>query len=146
MNGFEDTLISLSDNSSKMVDYSYGMENSVFIVLAKLEHILYKSRVYNSIISLNKMLEQQSTHQCELGIWHDAEGKRRFSQTTSFSKIAAPHETVHQNANANLAYLDRDGEFSTLKGATIIMENFERMEKASEELFELLDKMLQESR
>ncbi|MDK9693991.1 MAG: methyl-accepting chemotaxis protein [Sulfurimonas sp.] len=146
MNGFEDTLISLSNSSLKMVDYSYGMENSVFIVLAKLEHILYKSRVYNSVISLNKMLEQQSTHQCELGIWHDAEGKRRFSQTTSFSKIAAPHEIVHQNANANLAYLDRDGEFSTLKGATTIMENFERMEKASEELFELLDKMLQESR
>jgi len=146
MNGFEDTLISLSNSSLKMVDYSYGMENSVFVVLAKLEHILYKSRVYNSIISLNKMLQQQSTHQCELGIWHDAEGKRRFSQTASFNKIAAPHEIVHQNANANLAYLDRDGEFSTLKGATTIMENFERMEKASEELFELLDKMLQESR
>lgn len=146
MNGFEDTLISLSNSSLKMVDYSYGMENSVFVVLAKLEHILYKSRVYNSIISLNKMLEQQSTHQCELGIWHDAEGKRRFSQTTSYGKIAAPHEIVHHNANANLAYLDRDGEFSTLKGATTIMENFERMEKASEELFELLDKILQESK
>ncbi len=146
MNGFEDTLIALSDNSSKMVDYSYGMENSVFVVLAKLEHILYKSRVYNSIISLNKMLERQNTHECELGTWHDAEGKRRFSQTTSFSKIAAFHEIVHDNANANLAYLDRDAEVITLNNAQNIIDNFDRMEKASEELFELLDKMLQESR
>ncbi|MDD2652696.1 MAG: methyl-accepting chemotaxis protein [Sulfurimonas sp.] len=146
MNGFEDTLIALSDNSSKMVDYSYGMENSVFVVLAKLEHILYKSRVYNSIISLNKMLEQQNTHECSLGTWHDAEGKRRFSQTASFGKLAAPHETVHKNANSNLAYLDRDAEVTTLNNAQNIIENFDNMEKASEELFGLLDKMLQESK
>lgn len=146
MNGFEDTLISLSNNSSKMVDYSYAMENSVFVVLAKLEHILYKSRVYNSIISLHKMLGQQNAHECGLGIWHDSEGKRRFSQTASFGKLAAPHEVVHQNANANLTYLEYDAETATLKNASNIIDNFERMEKASEELFELLDKMLQESK
>lgn len=146
MNGFEDTLIALSDNSSKMVDYSYTMENSVFIVLAKLEHILYKSRVYNSVISLNKMLEQQSTHECELGIWHDGEGKRRFAQTTSFAKLVAPHEIVHHNANSNLAYLDHDAQSATLKNAQNIIENFDKMEKASEELFTLLDTMLQESK
>lgn len=146
MNGFEDTLIALSDNSLKMVDYSYTMENSVFVVMAKLEHILYKSRVYNSIISLHKMFEQQSTHECELGIWHDAEGKRRFAHTASYGKLAAPHEIVHHNANANLAYLDHNAEAATLKNDTTIIENFERMEKASEELFGLLDKMLQESK
>lgn len=146
MNGFEDTLIALSDNSSKMVDYSYTMENSVFVVLAKLEHILYKSRVYNSIISLHKMFEQQNTHECELGAWHDAEGKRRFSQTTSFGKLAAPHEIVHRNANANLAYLEHNAEVTTLNNAQNIIDNFDHMEKASEELFELLDKMLQESK
>ncbi len=146
MNGFEDTLIALSNNSSKMVDYSYTMENSVFVVLAKLEHILYKSRVYNSIISLNKMFEQQNTHECELGTWHDAEGKRRFAQTTSFGKLAAPHEIVHHNANANLAYLDHNAEITTLNNAQNIINNFDHMEKASEELFGLLDKMLQESK
>ncbi|HUH41836.1 MAG TPA: methyl-accepting chemotaxis protein [Sulfurimonas sp.] len=146
MNGFEDTLIELSNNSLKMVDYSYGMENSIFIVLAKLEHILYKSRVYNSIVSLKKMFEQQDTHQCALGIWYDDEGKRRFSETLSFNKLSIPHEIVHRNANANLLYLNQKAEEDTLKNSQNIITNFDNMETASEELFALLDTMLQESK
>ena len=73
INGFEETLIELSNNSSQIVDYSYGMENSIFVVLAKLEHILYKSRVYNSIVSLKKIFQQQNTHQCDLGTWYEGE-------------------------------------------------------------------------
>ena len=146
MNGFEGALIELSNNSLKMVDYSYGMENSIFIVLAKLEHILYKSRVYNSIISLKKMFEQQDTHECALGIWYDDEGKRRFSETSSFNKLSIPHEIVHKNANSNLLYLDKNAGEETLLNSENIINNFDNMEKASEELFALLDTMLQESK
>ncbi len=146
INGFENTLINLSGNSSKIVDYSYGMENSVFMVLAKLEHILYKSRVYNSIMSLKKIFDQQDTSQCNLGIWYDGEGKRRFSQTSSYAKIAIPHKIVHKNANHNLAYLDENSQENTLKNSSLIIENFDEMEKASTELFILLDNMLEESK
>ena len=145
ISGFEDTLIQLSDNSSKMVDYSYGMENSIFVVLAKLEHILYKSRVYNAIVSL-KMFEQQNTHQCALGTWYEGEGKRRFSETASYSKIASPHETVHKNANQNLTYLSKNPEENTLANDVIIINNFDAMENASADLFSELDHMLKESK
>ena len=145
ISGFEDTLIQLSDNSSKMVDYSYGMENSIFVVLAKLEHILYKSRVYNAIVSL-KMFEQQNTHQCALGTWYEGEGKRRFSETASYSKIASPHETVHKNANQNLTYLSKNAEEDTLANDVIIINNFDAMENASADLFSELDHMLKESK
>ncbi len=145
ISGFEDTLIQLSDNSSKMVDYSYGMENSIFVVLAKLEHILYKSRVYNAIVSL-KMFEQQNTHQCALGTWYEGEGKRRFSETASYSKIASPHETVHKNANQNLTYLSKNAEEDTLANDVIIINNFDAMENASADLFNQLDHMLKESK
>ncbi|OHE05604.1 methyl-accepting chemotaxis protein [Sulfurimonas sp. RIFOXYB12_FULL_35_9] len=145
ISGFEDTLIQLSDNSSKMVDYSYGMENSIFVVLAKLEHILYKSRVYNAIVSL-KMFEQQNTHQCALGTWYEGEGKRRFAETSSYSKIASPHETVHKNANQNLTYLSKNAEEDTLANDVIIINNFDAMENASADLFNQLDHMLKESK
>lgn len=145
INGFEDTLVQLSDNSLKMVDYSYAMENSIFVVLAKLEHILYKSRVYNAIISL-KIFEQQNTHQCALGTWYDGEGKRRFSQTASYSKIASVHEGVHKNANQNLAYLGKDAQKETLLNDATIINNFDAMESASAELFNFLDQMLKESK
>ncbi|CAI6166856.1 MAG: hypothetical protein SPLUMA2_SPLUMAMAG2_01356 [uncultured Sulfurimonas sp.] len=35
-----------------------NMENSIFIVLAKIDHILYKARAYNSIMSLDPILKE----------------------------------------------------------------------------------------
>jgi len=146
INNFEGTLIELSDSSNKIVDYSYGMENSIFVVLAKLDHILYKSRAYNSIISLNKVLPAQSPHECNLGKWYDGEGKRRFSETGSYSKLSAPHAIVHNNANSNLNYLNGDAQNQTLDNDEEIIKNFDAMEDASIELFTLLDNMLVESK
>ncbi len=143
---FEQTLVELSKNSSKIVDNSYQMENSIFVVLAKIEHILYKYRAYSSIMNLDQVLEACTPHECNLGKWYDTEGKRRFERTESYSKMATPHNIVHQNANKNLEYLEQNAKEVTLKNADEILENFENMEKASEELFELLDRILNESK
>ncbi|WP_372999431.1 methyl-accepting chemotaxis protein [Sulfurimonas sp.] len=146
INEFEGTLIELSDNSSEIVNYSYEMENSIFVVLAKLDHILYKSRAYNSVMSLEKLLTNQTPHECSLGTWYDNEGKNRFSATSSFSKITTPHAIVHDSANINLTYIDNTAITSTLDNADEIVRNFDKMEDASNELFALLDAMLVESK
>ena len=145
INNFESTLIELSDNSGEIVNHSYAMENSIFVVLAKLDHILYKSRAYNSIMSLDKLLNAQTPHECSLGKWYDNEGKARFSKTQSFSKITAPHMVVHNNANQNLDYLNNNADIETLANSEKILDNFDKMETASNELFMLLDNMLEES-
>lgn len=144
INEFEGTLVELSDNSSEIVNYSYEMENSIFVVLAKLDHILYKSRAYNSVMALEKLLANQTPHECSLGIWYDKEGKNRFSATSSFSKITTPHAIIHDSANINLTYIDDTA--STLDNADEIVRNFDKMEEASSELFILLDTMLIESK
>jgi len=146
INDFESTLIELSDSSRKIVNYSYNMENSVFVVLAKLDHILYKSRAYNSVISLKRVLKDLTSSQCRLGLWYEGEGKQRFSSTPSYSKLSAPHAIVHNNANANLSFLDNDAQNDTLKNDALIFNNFDQMEVASAELFDLLDQMLIESK
>ncbi len=74
ISGFENTLIELSENSSKIVNYSYRMENSIFIVLAKLDQILFKSRAYNSIISLKNVVPSKAGEKCRLGEWCSEEG------------------------------------------------------------------------
>ena len=144
INDFAQTLVELSNNSSEVVKYSYAMENTIFIVLAKLDHILYKSRAYNSIMSLQKILSTLTHTECRLGKWYGDEGKERFSSTTSFSKITIPHKIVHENANNNLIYLDGDADNDTLDNADDIVENFDKMEEASSELFTLLDNILVE--
>ena len=143
---FEDTLIQLSDNSDKIVDQSYHMENSIFVVLAKIDHILYKSRAYNSLITLKPVLKAIDSHSCNLGKWYDSEGQERFGSTNSYARIAAPHNIVHTNANYNLAFIDVENpDENTLTNQEDIIEHFEKMETASEELFVLLDQMLTES-
>jgi len=145
INAFEGTLVELSDSSTQIVDYSYTMENSVFIVLAKLDHILYKSRAYNSIISLDKqLLPETNVHQCNLGKWYDVEGKERFANVPSYAKIASPHSIVHNNVNTNLTYLSGDMEENILANDEKIIGNFDEMEDASKELFILLDSMMNE--
>ncbi len=146
INNFESTLEDLSSSSTKIVTYSYEMENSIFIVLAKLDHILYKFRAYNSVMSLELLLETSTPHECRLGIWYDNEGKERFSNTSSYSKITTPHAVVHNNANQNLTYLDNDAANNTLQHADEIIDNFDKMETASVELFKLMDTMLLESK
>ncbi|MCD6190377.1 MAG: CZB domain-containing protein [Sulfurimonas sp.] len=146
INSFEGTLSKLSNNSGKIVNYSFGMENSIFVVLAKIDHILYKSRAYNSIVSLKKVLPTINHHDCRLGKWYEGEGKSRFSHTPSYSSIVAPHTVVHTNANKNLDYLDKHESESILVHADEIIYNFEAMEEASNELFTKMDSMLKESK
>lgn len=143
---FEGTLTELSKSSSKIVGHSYSMENSIFVVLAKIDHILYKSRAYNSIMTLQKVLPSSNPHECRLGKWYDGEGKQRFSTTPSYTKIAVPHAIVHNNANTNLSYIENNADTETLKHSAEILNNFEQMEDASHELFVLMDSMLQESK
>ncbi|MBU1216878.1 CZB domain-containing protein [bacterium] len=145
INNFEETLNHLSSSSTQIVDYSYSMENSVFVVLAKIDHILYKSRAYNSIVALQKILPSSNPHECRLGKWYDNEGKRRFSQTAAYPKMAAPHAIVHNNANKNLEYLEKSPDY-VVNHADEIIKNFNEMEVASQELFHQMDTMLQESK
>ena len=143
---FEGTLIELSNGSNRIVEQSYFMENSIFVVLAKIDHILYKSRAYNSLISLNKILKAVDSHACNLGKWYDGEGKERFAKTSAYAQMAAPHNTVHTNANNNLTYLDaQDPEQEVITHSDEIIASFDKMEAASEELFTLLDQMLRET-
>ncbi len=141
---FEDTLIKLNESSSEIVNSSYRMENNIFVVLAKIDHILYKSRAYNSIMVCDKKLETMDAHQCRLGSWYENEGKLRFGKTSSFALMKEPHTAVHQNANKNIAFVSL-GEEACLKNADQIVKNFQEMEKESARLFVHMDNMLLES-
>lgn len=144
IHNFEGTLVQLNESSSGIVTSSYKMENNVFIVLAKIDHILYKSRAYTSVMLCEPELTAQDAHQCRMGKWYDDEGKRRFGNTISYPRISNPHTLVHQKANKNLELVHTKKE-ECLNHAAEIISNFEEMEKASHELFALMDTMLAEA-
>jgi hypothetical protein len=146
INDFENTLIELNETSSQIVTSSYMMENSVFIVLAKIDHILYKSRAYNSLMNCESRLDILDTHQCSVGKWYDDEGRRRFSGSKSFDLIKSPHQIVHDKANENLKFIaDSTGQLC-LNNGKLILENFTKMERASGIMFDLMDNLIEETR
>lgn len=55
-------LITMAINNASVEELAnllaLNMENSIFIVLAKIDHILYKARAYNSIMSLDPILKE----------------------------------------------------------------------------------------
>ncbi len=141
--GFEETLIKLNDNASKIVDYSYNMENGIFIVLAKIDHIVYKSNAYNTIMRFEKILNPMDSHSCRLGKWYDGEGAKRFGSSSAFKEFEIPHKEVHEHANHNVTYVyDYEDREACLENQDDIVEHFMAMEEASRKLFVLMDQML----
>lgn len=144
IHAFEKTLVQLNETSSNIVSSSYMMENSVFIVLAKIDHIIYKSRAYNSLMRCEPRLEVLSTQQCSIGQWYNDEGRRRFGKTASYAQMSRPHEIVHERANKNLQYIKDTSGRLCIANATEIVTNFREMEDASAELFVLMDNLIKE--
>ncbi len=141
---FETTLINLSKTSSLIVSSSYMMENSIFIVLTKIDHMIYKSRAYNSLMRCEEKLLSIDVNHCSLGKWYNTEGKRRFGKTLSFEKMKAPHEIVHKLTNKNLVFVKEKNAQTCLEHSNEIINNFKEMEQASHELFSLMDNLIPE--
>lgn len=142
---FENTMIEINESSNKIVDYSYNMENSIFIILAKIDHIVYKSNAYNTVITATELLQVSDHHGCRLGKWYDGEGARRFGSTPSFKLIPAHHKIVHENANQNVAYIADGILDSHIPHGAEVVSRFNDMEEASKELFVLLDNIIHEA-
>ena len=116
------------------------MKNQNFIVLAKIDHILYKDDALTQIELLSNK-EPVSHTECRLGKWYASEGASLFGHSASYKAIEKPHEIVHAKVNATFELL-KDADLLTHKEQ--IIQNFRDMEAASSELFDDMDAMLQE--
>ena len=140
---FEDTLHSFNQNANETANISFNMENKLFTVLAKIDHIIYKTNAYNCVMN-EKCEENFSDHTtCRLGKWYQGVGKERFSDTEAFVLLDEPHRVVHEYTKQNTAAANSG---YNLENMNSFVENFAKVEKASEELFVILNKMVEEKR
>ncbi len=140
---FEDSLKQFNHDANKTANIANVINDSIFAAGIKVDHMVYKTNVYSSILN-----EQQcdavmvDEHNCRLGKWHEQEGVGQFGKTPSFTKMAPVHKIVHQKAIENVNIIANKGIKASNKD--LLLQNFEAMENASFELFELLDKMVEE--
>ena len=141
---FRQTLYVFNQDAVITASQARAIENNTFIMLAKIDHIMFKSNAYRSLV--NRKLEGSFSdhHSCRLGKWYEqGSGKERFSHYPSFKKVESPHASVHNYVLDSLRFI-KDGDHA-LENKEVIFNNLIRMEEESNKLFDHMDSLVKES-
>ncbi len=138
---FAQVLAEFEDSSNNTAHKTHFIKDKLFMILIKIDHVLYKSNAYSSVLSENKVQAFGDHKSCRLGKWYLGKGKEEFGTTQAYKDADHPHALVHQNALKNIAFIDT-GEAMNPKNKDEIVKNFQAMEAASAQLFVHLDNMV----
>lgn len=114
----------------------------VFMSLAKLDHILWKVNTYYSAVTKEEQFKFVDHHNCRLGKWYyEGDGKAQFSKTAHYSKLEAPHSTVHNGTHKVFDLMVQENvDIDALVNA------FKEMEQGSDAVFSSLDEILHDKK
>ena len=141
---FRSTLQDLGSRAEEIQNDSRNVLYSVFMILVKLDHLLFKARGYKSVFSNKVDQEFVDHHHCRLGKWAEGgKGSQIFGNTPSFRKLESPHKTVHDNiiAAVNCVKANTCGQESKN-----VMTYFKDAEAGSRMVIDTLNAMLNEER
>jgi len=143
INEFEHTFKELNSLAQNSSDLAIRVQNRLYTTLVKVDHILFKSKGYSTVLEENTSATFPDHKNCRMGKWYLQEGAERFGRTKAFKEMDAPHAVVHDSVFKNLEFVKSK---STLKfdHPKQIIKNFETMENASRDLFDKLNLMLEE--
>lgn len=139
MDNFASSMIVLDENVTQASKLTTQIEDQFFMMLAKMDHIIFKENTYIAMIYNKNSNFFKHADECRLGKWYADFGKKRFGQTQAFTAMNAPHIKVHNIVQRNLEFLDTQS--SQIEKTSEIVANFKEMESASQELFQCLDIM-----
>lgn len=145
---FRAQVLKFADSAETSLAQVSKAQDFSFASLVKVDHFLYKQngyRVLHQGANSPEARAVQTTHlSCRLGVWyHEGQGAESFSHTASFGRLEAPHAGVHQRVQEAVSLLgthwDRDEEIQER-----IFGHFEAAERASEEVVQVIDRMVEE--
>ncbi len=129
-------------NAGRSVFEVEAISNKIFVNLAKLDHVIYKNNLYQLLFGESNNFKPTEHTMCRLGKWYDTGlGKTEFGTTRSYSSLNTPHRVVHEEANA---LAKECAGSSVVCSKAIIEDKVVKIEEASQQVFEVLDHMLEE--
>lgn len=141
---FRHTLYTFNQNAHNTALQATAIENTTFVTLAKIDHIMFKSNAYKSLVNGRLEIKFGNHHECRLGKWYETgAGKERFSHLPSYKEIESPHSIVHNEVHKNIAFIKEQDQ--SVQHKDEVITNFQSMEQASQKLFKLMDNLIQES-
>jgi methyl-accepting chemotaxis protein len=140
---FEKTFEELNAYANKSSEISTAINNQLFTTLVKVDHIIFKSTAYSSVINSHADKHFVDHKNCRMGKWYLGVGAEKFGNTKTYKEIDPLHASVHDSVLRNHEYVKKG---TVLKGENpkAIFKNFSEMEESSRELFKKLDEMVQE--
>jgi len=138
---FKHILDGFNDSANEIkVDAQY-LENSLMIILVKIDHILFKSDIFTKVISNKDTGQYLSENDCRPGKWYANEAKERFNKTKAYTDVLKQHKEMHNSA-LNAINISKDG-YNEANNHKLI-EEFLHMEESATLLFSKLDEMQKE--
>lgn len=125
----------LEKTRTQIREKAHFMKISDHIELYKVDHLLWKWKVYNMLLGFEPLSGDASNHHtCSLGGWYYSVNNESIKAMTSFKKIEEPHIKIHSLVKEAIdAY--HTGNIS--KAETIL----EEMEETSKILIKYLDEL-----
>jgi methyl-accepting chemotaxis protein len=139
---FSKTLYDFTQATKLTTSDTELMTGTLFTILAKIDHIVFKNNAYESIIKRALHQEFSDHNSCRLGKWYNNQGKELMGATKSYKDIVAHHKIVHDKVLENIQFIAKDK--SVEANIDDILRNFTEMENASNKLFLILESMLVE--
>ncbi|MBL4771576.1 MAG: CZB domain-containing protein [Planctomycetes bacterium] len=138
---FNDGIEATFVRTDEATDHLDKANQRTFMGLAKLDHVIWKTNTYLSVLRDEPVFKYVSHHNCRLGKWYyEGEGALKFGRTPSYGKIDAPHATVHNGTQKVFDLLGHGKD--NFDG---IVAALTEMERGSEGVFNGLDVALEES-
>jgi methyl-accepting chemotaxis protein len=144
MDIFQEQMSLLSSNSQIISQENKDITYAVFMVLSKLDHLLFKANGYKTVFTGEVTGNFATDSECRLGKWYlEGNGKEKFGKVPSYNKMAAPHKEVHENIQKAVKCV-QEGTYT--EHSKNVMTYFGAAEKASIEVISTLNSMLEEEK
>ena len=144
MEVFQSRMAELTNNAEIIAHENKDISYAVFMILSKLDHLLFKANGYKTVFTGQVHGEFVAETQCRLGNWYfNGQGKEKFGKCPSYSKMAAPHKEVHENIKKAVKCV---AEGTCTQHSQNVMTYFDAAEQASEKVVETLNNMLKEEK
>ena len=127
--------------SNAVLGSSRTMGNRNFIVLAKMDHLLYKMDALESIRNHKEQVFVDHNG-CRTGKWYVGHGQKIFGHLQSFKNLEVPHTELHTKVIESIACLSSK-ELSH-HDQEVIQNNFSIVESSMHTIFQQFDAMLKE--
>ncbi len=139
---FNQKLDETSQSANASSDSLGNANAGVFMVLAKLDHILWKVNTYLSVVNKTPGFEFVDHRNCRLGKWYyQGAGREKFSQVPAFGELESPHAQVHNRTREVFDMLEAGLDEND---ADALETALRQMEEGSDGVFRILDKILQQ--